>query len=180
MNQEVIAYRKHMNLKLAADELGVAWQSLYVRLKKFGEPIIGDKLKYGSDRDRLGALAEKKFNDLVPFAINGNKTSFQSKYDFEVFGHKVDVKASKPHRLNAKYESLFWTFSFKKQTLICDFICCFCLNESSETENILLVPSEFFKGLQTVSVSRNGCSKWLDYSVKAEDLAVFFAELHSI
>ena len=53
MNQEVIAYRKHMNLKLAAAELGVAWQSLYVRLKQLGEPVTGDKMRYGSDRDKL-------------------------------------------------------------------------------------------------------------------------------
>ena len=72
MNQEVIAYRKHMNIKLAAAQLGVAWQSLYVRLKQLGEPVTGDKMRYGSDRDKLAAMAEAKFLQLVPFAVDNS------------------------------------------------------------------------------------------------------------
>lgn len=177
MNNEVIAYRKHMNLKLAAKELGVAWQTLYVRLKKLGEPITGDKLRYGSDRDKLGHLAESEFKSLVPFAVDANKLQWQSKYDFDVAGFKVDVKASKPRQLNAKYPSKSWSFSFKKQSLVCDFICCFCMTEDKLTRHILLVPSEFFKGLQTVSVSCEGDSKWADYRVEPTDLAAFFSSL---
>lgn len=177
MNQEVITYRKHMNLKLAAAELGVAWQSLYARLKQLGEPITGDKMKYGSDRDRLAAMAEDKFQSLVPFAIDQNKLSWQSKYDFDVLGHLVDVKSSMLHQLNKKHAALSWSFSFKKQSITCDFICCFCLNESKDIEHVLLVPKEFFVGLQTISVSRTGSSKWLDYSVDQTELAAFFSSL---
>ena len=177
MNQEVLAYRKHMNLKLAASELGVAWQSLYVRLKKLGEPVVGDKLRYGSDRDRLSAMAEANFLSLVPQAKALNKIFHQSKVDFDVAGHLVDVKASMPRQLSKKYEAESWSFSFKKQTLICDFICCFCMSESKEIERVLLVPKEFFAGLQTVSVSRSGTSKWLDYAIDTEALAKFFDDL---
>jgi hypothetical protein len=177
MSQEVIAYRKHMNLKLAANELGIAWQTLYCRLKQLGEPVIGDKLRYGSDRDKLSAMAEIEFKRLVPFAINNNAIQFQSKYDFMVAGWKVDVKASMPRQLNRRFAALSWSFSFKKQSLICDFICCFCFDEAKALDRILLVPSEFFRGLQTVSVSCAGGSKWLDYEITADDLAPFFAGL---
>lgn len=177
MNQEVATYRKHMNLKLAASELGIAWQSLYVRLRKFGEPVIGDKLRYGSDRDRLAAMAEAKFHELVPDAKSMNRVAYQSKVDFEVYGHLVDVKASMPRQLNKRFKAQSWAFSFKKQSLVCDFICCFCLDEEKEIERVLLVPKEFFVGLQTVSVSRCGGSKWLDYSIEPSEIRTFFFDL---
>ena len=166
-----------MNLKLAANELGIGWQTLYSRLKQMGEPVTGDKLRYGSDRDKLGAMAEAEFKRIVPFASDNNGRKFQSKYDFEVAGWKVDVKASLPHQLNKRYAALSWSFSFKKQSLICDFICCFCFSQDRVLDRILLVPREFFRGLQTVSVSCFGDSKWLDYEIAADDLAPFFSEL---
>lgn len=177
MNAEVLAYRKHMNLKLAASELGIAWQTLYVRLKKLGEPVVGDKLRYGNDRDKLAAKAEVLFKALVPYAVDHNRLQFQAKYDFDVAGFKVDVKASKPRQLHKKFSALSWAFSFKRQALVCDFIVCFCMDEDGAAEHILLVPSEFFRGLQTVSVSRDGGSKWLQYKISSEELAPFFAEL---
>lgn len=177
MDIKIEAYRRHKNLKLAAIELGIKWQSLYVYLRKNNEPVTGDKLRYGTDRDRLGHLAEAEFKKLVPFAIDYNNIQFQSKYDFDVLSQKVDVKASKPRKLNQRFEAKSWSFSFKKQSLICDFICCFCMNDDKETQHILLVPSEFFKGLQTVSVSCKGHSKWLDYKIEAKDLSEFFTTL---
>ena len=77
MSKEIEAYRKHKNLKIAARELGMAWQALYVILRKAGEPVTGDKLRYGSDRDKLGALAEAEFKRLVPFAQDLNDFSLR-------------------------------------------------------------------------------------------------------
>ncbi len=170
-------YAKHKNLKLAAQELGMPWQTLYVKLKASGAKIVGDKLRYGTDRDRLAALAESEFLRIVPWARDRNKDEFQSRYDFDVGAMKVDVKASRPRQLNAKYEMKSWSFSIKKQRLICDFIVCFCYGDEGPVEKILLVPSEFFVGLQTVSVSCRGASKWLDYSVSEDDLREFFANI---
>lgn len=174
MSQEAIAYDKHKNLKLAAADIGIKWQTLYARLKNQGVKVVGDKLKYGSDRDRLSTLAELEFLRFVPSAISMNSIKWQHKYDFEVNGHKVDVKCSMPKKLSKSSDSESWSFSFKKQSLICDFVCCFGLNNSRETEKIILVPSEFFKGLQTVSVSINGNSKWMDYEIKGDELESFF------
>jgi hypothetical protein len=174
MSIESNAYSKHKNLKIAANELGIKWQILYAKLKAQGVNVTGDKLRYGTDRDRLGALGEQMFKNLVPFAKDHNQDQFQSKVDFDVNGLKVDVKAGKPRQLNKRFKALSWSFSFKRQALIADFIVCFCLDEESSIEHVLLVPKEFFVGLQTVSVSREGISKWLDYKIEPQELAEFF------
>jgi len=179
MTIESEAYLKHMNLKLAANELGIKWQTLYCRLKNQGVNVIGDKLRYGSDRDKLSAKAEELFKLSVPSAISMNHIKWQYKHDFEVNGFKVDVKCSMKRCLSKKYSAKSWAFSFKKQTLECDFVCCFCLDDNKNVETVLLVPSEFFKGLQTVSVSCVGNSKWLDYSVSLNDLEEFFLSLNN-
>lgn len=170
-------YNKHKNLKLAAAELGVPWQTLYSQLRREGVAVTGDKLRYGNDRDRLAALAEAEFKRLIPVAKDMNTVSYQAKYDFDVAGIKVDVKASMPRQLNKKYQAKSWSFSFKKQSLLCEFICCFCMSEDRTVERILLIPQEFFEGLQTISVSREGHSKWLEYEVQPEDLNRFFSSL---
>ena len=178
MTPEAIAYEKHKNLKLASEEIGINWQTLYCRLKKQGVAVVGDKLRYGSDRDKLSSKAESMFKDAVPSAVSMNEIKWQHKYDFEVNGHKVDVKCSVKRRLSKRSESMSWAFSFKKQTLACDFVCCFCLDDNREVEKVLLVPSEFFKGLQTIYVAASGHSKWLDYSVEISELEEFFTSLH--
>ena len=78
MEEEIRVYEKHKNLKIAANELGVKWQSLYVRLKKAGIAVTGDKERYGSDKDRLANKAESIFQSLVPNAISQNDIKFQS------------------------------------------------------------------------------------------------------
>jgi hypothetical protein len=180
MSIESDAYHKHMNLKIAATELGIKWQALYARLKTQGVKVVGDKLRYGSDRDKLGAFGEQMFRNLVPFAKDCNQSQYQSKVDFDVNGLMVDVKAAKPRQLNKRYKALAWSFSFKKQALAADFIVCFCLDEEKNIEHILLVPSEFFVGLQTVSVSCNGVSKWLDYKIEPHELPIFFLSISGV
>ena len=180
MDDCIQAYQRHMNLKLAANELGMQWQTLYSRLKKAGVRVVGDKLRYGSDRDRLAAMAESKFLELVPLAKNMNALEFQSKYDFMAGDFKVDVKAAKPTIGNAKLQAKRWAFSVKKQALICDFIVCFCFSENRELVHTLLIPSEFFQGLQTVSISCEGQSKWLDYVVPSESLHGFFEDMNQL
>lgn len=177
MTPEAAAYERHKNLKLAANEVGIKWQTLYCRLKNQGVPITGDKLRYGSDRDKLSALAESIFRKYVPSAVSMNAIKWQHKHDFEINGFKVDVKCSLKKYRQKKCKAQSWAFSIKKQTLSCDFICCFCFGNNKEVERALLIPSEFFKGLQTISVSVSGGSKWLDYSINISDLEDFFFSL---
>jgi len=82
----VKSYEKHKHLKTVGKELGVPWQTVYVHLKNSGVAVTGDKLRYGSNTDKLAARGENYFQQLVPYANNHNETEFQSKIDFDVTG----------------------------------------------------------------------------------------------
>ena len=170
-------YVKHMNLKLAAQELGMKWQSLYVKLRKLGIPVVGDKLRYGSDKDRLAARAEIEFKRLVPFAESQNEIKFQSKFDFLVSGEKVDIKASRLAQGCKKFKAKRWAFSVKKQEFCADFIVCFAMQ--NDGFRIFLIPGVLVRNYQTISIAENkkSKSKWLQYEISGIELTNFFEEL---
>lgn len=94
-------YDKHKDLKLAAEELGIKWQNLYVYLREAGHPVTGNKERYGRLTDKMARSAEKLFQKTIPHAEDMNENKFQAKLDFLVNGLKVDVKAS-PKRTDTK------------------------------------------------------------------------------
>jgi len=49
--------------------------------------------------------------------------------------------------------------------------------EDYEVKHILLIPNEFIIGMQTISVSCKGKSKWLDFSVSEAELKEFINSL---
>lgn len=169
------AYDKYKNLKLAANAVGIKWQSLYVILKKEGVKVIGDKSRYGTDSDKLAAKGEKIFKNLVPIARDLNKEKFQSKIDFDVLGYGVDVKTSNLNKSNSKAISKRWAFSIKRQELIADFFVGIAL-EKGVLAKIYLIPCEIAKHYQTISASENS-SKWNDYLIKPSELLDFFRSL---
>lgn len=173
-NQIRAAYEKHKNLKLAAEELGIKWQSLYVELRKLGVAVTGDKFRYGSDKDRMAAQAELEFKRIVPFAEYQNSIKFQSKFDFLVGKERVDIKASKAHHGSKKFTAKRWAFSVKKQEFCADFIVCFAM--SDENTRIFMIPGEIVRNYQTISIAenKNSKSKWLQYEISEQDLTEFF------
>jgi hypothetical protein len=178
MNTDIAeVYGRHKNLKLAADELGVKWQALYVQLRKTGVQVTGDKARYGSDKDRLAARAELEFKSLVPFAVNQNSIQFQSKFDFLVGSEKVDIKASGLNQGCKKFAAKRWAFSVKKQEFCADFIVCFAMQEPDY--RIFLIPGELVRNYQSISIpeSKNSKSKWLQYEISKTDLTEFFTEI---
>lgn len=176
MTAEALAYQKHMNLRLAAQELGMSFQTLYFRLRKQGVAVVGDKSRYGAAKDKLGALGEQYFASFVPCAKNMNGLQFQAKHDFEVAGQKVDVKASKPNPAGHKSGARRWAFAFKRQTYTSDFHVCFCLHYDATIAKTLLIPTALVEGIQTVSVAVSGQSKWLEFEVTTDELTRFFVE----
>lgn len=90
----ISTYDKHKNLKIAAEELGMVWQTLYWNLCKFGHPVTGDKSRYGSPTDVMAKTLEDKFKELVPKAEDYNQDKFQAEVDFKVGTLMVDIKAS--------------------------------------------------------------------------------------
>ncbi|TWH63856.1 hypothetical protein LX59_03020 [Azomonas agilis] len=173
------AYRAHKNLKLAAQEVGIPWQTVYVHLRNAGEPVIGDKLRYGSDTDKLAARGEQMFASFVPEAHNSNSGKFQSKIDFLVQGYGVDVKTSKLKLSHKACKQRRWAFSLKKQEMLADFFVCFCLDEvGDQLLMTLLVPGELIRRYQTISLSERG-GKWADYEISYNELRSFFKSLPS-
>ncbi len=181
MTIEAESYAKHKNLKIAATELGIPWQTLYVRLRNQGVAVTGDKERYGSLSDQLAVKAEALFQKLVPFASNKNANQWQAKYDFLVGGSiRVDVKASKRKRQSKRSQAMRWSFLFARQSYECDFFCCFCLTEDGESvEKIILIPHEIAQGLQTMSVPCGSRGKWSDFEVASADLSEFFESIQS-
>ena len=173
----VAAYRNHKNLKLAAADVGIPWQSVYVHLRKAGEPVTGDKLRYGSESDKIAARGELLFKSLVPFADDQNGRRFQSKIDFDVRGYGVDVKTSTLKLSNKNCKLRRWAFSTKKQEMIADFFVCLCLGRDGDSlQKVLLIPGEIARRYTTISLSEAG-GKWDDYAVLSSDIAEFFEAL---
>lgn len=165
----VESYRRIKNLKLVGSELGIPWQKVYIHLRSVGEPVTGDKLRYGSETDRFAARAERAFNELVPFAVSQNEKKFQAKVDFMVGDQKIDVKA-------ANLKQGRWAYSLKKQESIADFFVCFAFLDDGG-QRILLIPGEVCRDIQTISLSKKG--KWWDYEVSEGDLRNFFESMQA-
>lgn len=173
----VEAYQRNRNLKIAANEVGIPWQTLYVHLKKAGEPVTGDKLKYGSSKDRLAAKSEQLFVQYVPQAKDMNAKKFQSKIDFDVNGYGVDVKSSSLKLSGHKCSVKRWAFCIKKQEMLADFFVCIGFDEEGEKHVLtLLIPGEIARKYTSISLSSRG-GKWSDYQVDIADLKSFFDSL---
>ncbi|MCE2029244.1 hypothetical protein [Sessilibacter corallicola] len=170
------AYKKHQNLKIAAMEVGVSWQNLYVRLVRNGIPVIGNKEKYGSEKDKLAAKSEKDFLKYVPSAKDCNKEKFQSKIDFSVRELSVDVKASTLRRSNKKCKTRRWAFSIKKQEIIADYFVLFAYDDNMKIKHCFLLPGEIVRKMSTISISEAG-GKWMDFKIEPEELDSFFSDV---
>lgn len=171
------AYQKHKNLKLAAAELGMSFQTLYWQLKKEGVPITGDKERYGSSKDRFGCHAERLFSEIVEFSEGQNDIKHQAKFDFLVGEIRVDVKAAKRQSLGVGSGGDRWAFSIKKQKNECDFFVLFAFSPTAELEEIFVIPSELICGMQSISISVNGRSKWHAYKTSREGLRGMFLDM---
>ncbi|MDA9090768.1 hypothetical protein N9J84_01540 [Porticoccaceae bacterium] len=172
----VQAYRKTRHLKLAAEQVGIPWQTLYVHLKRVGEPVMGDKSRYGSDSDKLAVFAESQFERLVPVAENQNAGQFQAKVDFIIHGHAVDVKVSSLKKYLKRSAAKRWSFCLRKQEAYADFFVCFCMKEGEISKTCLLIPCDVCRHYSTLSLPEHG-GKWSDYLIDCNDLANFFEDL---
>lgn len=180
IDKSIQAYQKHQHLKLAAKDIGIPWQTLYTHLRKAGISVTGNKLKYGSDSDKLAAKTEDEFKRIVTFAHNQNNDAFQSKIDFYVGAYGVDIKSSRYRKASAKSKVLRWSFSIKKQEVFADFFVCFGWDAlGQEIQKILLVPAEMCRFYTSISISTNH-GKWSDYEVTESELREFFNQMIQI
>lgn len=166
------AYRRLKNLKLVGEELGIPWQTVYVHLRKANEPVTGDKLRYGSDTDRLAARAEQHFAHLVPSAQDMNLTKFQAKHDALVHGHRIDIKAARLLRGS-------WAFSLKKQIRTADFFVAFAYDAEGESiSHTFLFPGDCIRHYSTVRVVDG--NRWWSFRISDSELSEFMEQLRNI
>lgn len=183
---EVEAYAKHKNLKLAAAEIGMKWQQLYVALRKKGVPVTGDKARYGCAKDRLAAYAERLFDEDVPMAIDSNAEQFQAAIDFLVGNYSVDVKASVLHaerrETSGKTTAPRWMFCINKQKDVADFFVLYAFGPAGDrtVRHVFLIPNEIATTKTTIVIAESMNSKWADYEVSREDLSSFFSSIRQL
>lgn len=170
IKEMISSYEKHKNLKISASELGISFQTLYWHLIKNGVCVSGDKERYGSEKDKLAALAERMFGEIVKVAKNANDKKFQSKVDFVVNDIKIDVKASKRQSLGVGLGGDRWSFNIKKQIIIADYFAMFALDSNKEIEKIFFIPAGLIAAHTTISICANGKSKWHAYEVSKAEL----------
>lgn len=173
----ILSYKKHKNLKISAAELGMNFQTLYWLLKKNGVCVSGDKERYGSQKDKLAKLAEDMFCEIISWAENSNDTQWQSKVDFIINGIKVDVKASKRQKLGIGRGGDRWSFSIKKQIVIADFFVMFALDVDKNIEKIFLIPAGLIASMSSISICCNGKSKWHAYEVSKKELKNIMSDI---
>ena len=177
MNKDKISlcvelYEQHKNLKIVGELSGIPWQTVYVYLKGAGVPVTGDKERYGSHSDRFAARSERDFLSLVPFAEDLNRRQFQSKFDFDVYGFKVDVKASQLKRSSKRCAAKRYSFSIKRQEVNADFFVLLGYKDDC-IDKCYLIPAEIVRYMTTISISENG-GKWASYEIDKNGLAEFF------
>jgi hypothetical protein len=180
-DEKINVYRKYRNLKLAAQEIGIAWQSLYVYLVKKGEPVIGDKKRYGSTKDKLASKFESRFRGVVPFAIENNSTKYQAKIDFFVGDYSVDVKVSSLQlggkQPSGKKFTARWSYCISKQKQVADFFVLYALGSDESVSHVFLIPKEIAITSTTISIPLSMNSKWSEYELIEPELFTFFNEL---
>ncbi len=180
LEQKIESYAKHKNLKVAAAELGMSFQTLYWQLKKAGVSVTGDKERWGSVKDRFGVHAEKIFHEIVPHAQNNNDSKFQAKCDFIVSGIKVEIKASKRQALGKGSGGDRWMFSIKRQNSEADFFVMFAFSPDASLEKVFLIPAGVIVCMHTISICVNGKSKWHAYEVSLDQLRTIFDDLSEL
>jgi len=164
----VESYSRLKHLKLVGEEVGIPWQTVYAHLRTAGVPVCGDKARYGSITDKFAAKAERMFHQLVPYAIDNNKTEFQSTIDFTVNGIEVDIKA-------AKKTLTKWGYCINKQRDNADVFVLYAFDEFGDNvEHIFMIPSEIATQKTTISIPVSLKSKWSDYAISEDGIKEFF------
>ncbi|OTO02217.1 hypothetical protein [Enterococcus sp. 5B3_DIV0040] len=172
--QEIIAFYvdNDYDFVLTQNETRMPAFRLQILLAKAGVLKIQDKINYGTKAQKLGGLAEQRFHELVPKAIDANKLFKKNYpgYDFVVGNLTIDVKFSSIYsRKNTEYE--YWGV---KTSGCQDCLVVFLERNAGDEMNdpyILFIPMSFIdEGQRNIHISRNGV--WLkEFAVYPDELA---------
>lgn len=148
MNKIIETYMKKKDIYKTADTLRLPLRTVHLALLKAGCLTIHDKIQCGSEKAKLGALAEEQFSKLVPKAIDANRYWKVNNpvFDFEYKGFFIDIKYAS--LLKAK-KTKTWAVAIAG---LQDFTCVFLESEKDrklEGSYILLVPTQFCQQKRT-------------------------------
>jgi hypothetical protein len=171
--QEIIDFyvNSSYNFPLTQNQTQLPAYRLQILLAKAGVLKIQDKINYGTKSQKLGGLAEQRFQELVPKAINANKY-FQKNnpcFDFVLDHLTIDVKYSSLHINSQRKE--YWSI---RTTGDQDCIVVFFEKQAGTEMNdpyVLFIPMSFIKEKQTnIHISKNGI--WFtSFKVEPNELA---------
>ncbi|EOS7917683.1 hypothetical protein E0T54_RS05470 [Enterococcus hirae] len=179
--QEIIDfYVEHgCDFPLTQNETKMPAFRLQILLAKAGVLKIQDKINYGTKAQKLGGLAEQRFHELVPKALDTNKLFKKNYpgYDFVVGNLMIDVKFSSIHSRNAVE---YWGI---KTSGCQDCLAVFLernAGDGMKDPYILFIPMSFIDEGQTqIHISKNGV--WFkEFAVDPDELAMIiddYAEL---
>lgn len=143
-------------------EADLKFTDLFILLSKYGVLNLSDLFKYCPPRQKMGAKAKIKFNNLVPEATHSSEIidiyDYQHICDFYVNDKSINVKFVKS-KINNKDEK-YWRTTLKNDSDIQVFFL-----EREEGDGlvdplILVIPSNEFK---TKSITFKLGDKWFKY-----------------
>ncbi len=176
-NDIVDLYLKYKDFEKAVQLSGLPTLIAHLKLLKSGVLEIDDKIKYGSEGGKLGALAEQKFQKMIPEAINYNTIVKKNNpiFDFKYGDLTIDVKYSSLHkRGNTKY----WQVRPSKADLIVIYL------ESKagrklDSPEILVIPQAFIYTKSTLFVTPRN-ELYTNFLVQEEDLKFILSEYNGV
>ncbi|MDR2733395.1 MAG: hypothetical protein LBC99_01980 [Spirochaetota bacterium] len=170
------AYAELGALREACERTGCPPYIAYIWLKKARALKPDEATRYGTDGAKLGALAEKEFQRLVPEAMsaNGQLQKNCPSFDFDIRGITVDVKYSSITSRGA------WQFvTAKHKELKPDFFAVFCALTEKGLDGgyrLFLIPAEFTDNTMKICFTPgNEKNPVFDYEVEPRNLAKTFA-----
>lgn len=126
----------------------------HIKLLKSGVLTIQDKINYSTEAGKLGAMAEERFQQLVPEAVDANRIIKKNNpiFDFMYGDLKIDVKYSSFYERRTQE---YWAI---RTTGNQDIIVAFLEREKGaklEKPHILFLPNQFIKN-KNCHISKNG------------------------
>ncbi|MDO4720951.1 MAG: hypothetical protein Q4A78_09855 [Peptostreptococcaceae bacterium] len=150
----------------------------HLKLLESGVLKIQDKIKYSSEAGKLGAMAEERFQELIPEAVDANKILKKNNpvFDFMYGNITIDVKFSSLHQ---RGKQAFWSANVRSQTS--DVLVLFL--ESAKGMKLknplyLVIPSAFIR-TKKIHISKNG-DVFRSFCVKEEELKKILRRYESV
>ncbi len=160
-------YQKYNDFEKAVQLSGMPTLAAHIKLLASGVLKIQDKIDFCSNNVKLGALAEREFQKLVPNAIDYNRIVKKNNpiFDFKYGDLTIDVKYSSRQK---RGNHLYWNVKTTKADILVCFLEAF-KGSMLKNADILLIPQAFINVKQNIHLSQNN-NLYYDCKVEKEEL----------